>query len=59
MAHRPVKSEVAAAYIDMRYEDDQVQVMLREIAKWWDRYLLELFDFKKALLGDEDVLQMR
>jgi phage integrase len=60
MAHKPVKSEVAAAYIDMRYDDDQVQVILREIAQWWDQYLLELFDFKKALLGEgaTDVLQM-
>lgn len=60
MSHKPVKSEVAAAYIDMRYDDDDVQVILREIAQWWDQYLLELFDFKKALLGEgaTDVLQM-
>lgn len=49
--HAPSMSEVEMAYSELLYKDPEIQAQLRDFAEWWDRYLLDLFDFKKALLG--------
>lgn len=53
MSHIPSMNDVEAAYTDLRYDDIEIQDMLRELAEWWDRYLLSLFNFKEVLLGVE------
>ena len=52
-SHIPSMNDVEAAYTDLRYDDIEIQDMLRELAEWWDRYLLSLFNFKEVLLGVE------
>jgi len=58
MSHIPDMTKVESSYFEANYKDDENQKMMRELAEWWDDYLLKLFDFKKALLGGEDVLSM-
>lgn len=54
--HAPSMSEVEMAYSELLYKDPEIQAQLRDFAEWWDQYLLSLFNFKKALLGEENEL---
>lgn len=49
MYHTPTLNEVEAAYADLRYDDLEIQDMLRELANFWDSYLLSLYDFRKII----------
>jgi len=50
--HAPSMSEVEMAYSELLYKDPEIEQQLRDFAEWWDQYLLNLFNFKKALLGE-------
>ena len=52
MSHIPDMTKVEASYFEASYEDEENQKMMRELAEWWDRFLLELFDFKNSILKD-------
>lgn len=60
MYHSPSISDVEASYIDARYEDGEIQAILRNLANWWDSYLRGLYDFRKILLneGEYDELSL-
>ena len=60
MYHSPSISDVEASYIDARYEDGEIQAILRNLANWWDSYLRGLYDFRKILLneGENDELKV-
>ena len=60
MYHSPSISDVEASYIDARYEDGEIQAILRKLANWWDSYLRGLYDFRKVLLneGEYDELSL-
>lgn len=47
---KPTNDEIAEAYTEISYKDKEVQETLKEIAEWWDQYLLNLVDFKTNLL---------
>nr|WP_315017699.1 tyrosine-type recombinase/integrase [uncultured Campylobacter sp.] len=60
MSHIPDMTKVEASYFEANYKDDENQKMMRELAEWWNDYLLKLFDFKKILLneGENDALSL-
>jgi hypothetical protein len=47
--HVPQMSRTEESYLELRYDDHEIQDMLRELADWWEKYLLGLFDFREAL----------
>lgn len=49
MHHEPEMTRTEEAYVEFQYEDEEIQSMLRELADWWERYLIDLFDFREAL----------
>lgn len=49
MHHEPILSKTEKSYTELTYEDHEIQDMLRELAEWWEKYLLGLFDFREAL----------
>ena len=49
MHHEPSLTKTEKSYAELKYEDHEIQDMLRELAGWWEKYLLNLFDFREAL----------
>lgn len=49
MHHEPEMTRTEEAYAELQYEDEEIQSMLRELADWWEGYLLNLYDFRDAL----------
>ena len=49
MHHEPSLTKTEKSYTELRYEDQEIQDMLRELAEWWEKYMLDLFDFRQAL----------
>ena len=49
MHHEPSLTKTEKSYAELNYEDHEIQDMLRELADWWEKYLIDLFDFREAL----------
>lgn len=49
MHHEPSLTKTEKSYTELKYEDCEIQDMLRELSVWWEKYLLGLFDFRQAL----------
>ncbi|WP_169942845.1 hypothetical protein [Campylobacter sp. RM15925] len=47
--HIPAMTDVEAAYLELRYDDHEIQDMLYVLCNWWDQYLISLYDFSKII----------
>ncbi|WP_169974810.1 MULTISPECIES: tyrosine-type recombinase/integrase [unclassified Campylobacter] len=47
--HIPAMTDVEAAYLELRYDDHEIQDMLYALCNWWDQYLISLYDFSKII----------
>ena len=48
---QPEDDEVGVSYTHLNYTDEKVQKHLRKMAEWWEKFLLDKYDYTEKILS--------